>query len=118
MNEINDIKRKSLNQTKKSVQLIDLKKLMFFVFFCSLLIISACNRKFTNDGNESSVLLIPDKGDFRLNVLKELQDGDILIAETTICYSPDGTKIGTDTATFYLVNHDTRKVETIDKLSI
>lgn len=116
MDEINDVKWESLIQTKKSVQLIDLKKLLFSVF-CSLLILSACKREFTNDGNESAILLIPDKGDFRLNVLKELQDGNLLVAGTTIRYTPDGTKIGTDTATFYLINPDSRKVEIIDQLA-
>jgi hypothetical protein len=87
-------------------------KLLFVAV--SLFFLTDCKKEFTSQ-KESGFLFFDEPGNFRLNTLMELTDGNILVGGTNSFKRADNL-FGTDSATLYLVNPNTLSFKKIPKL--
>lgn len=76
-----------------------------------------CKVDFTSKNDGSSILLIPEDGDFKIKVLTTLSDGRILLAGYIQKLNVNGTQVGTDTSKFYIIDPNTRNITILKNLS-
>lgn len=93
-----------------------MNKLLSVISCCFVFLFTACTNDFSPPQNASAITLIPDLGDFRLKVMTQMPDGNILLAGPVKRYDSDLRLMGTDTSVFYIINPDTREVKKIDAL--